>query len=605
MIVIAVSDYAGAYKQLPGTLTSAARLATWARDPSPGRNYQVLEITDAGNKPVTVDRLRKEIETLLTSTFIDRLVVYFAGHGLVRSATDQFWLLTNAAQDRREGVDLMPFIDGLKRYGIGASNPELKRGQLCIIADACRDTSRDAIHFVGDPILTSAARSKPLDTDMFLATTLGEYAYQPAAVSGGAASCLFSDVLCDALEGTVPDVIDANHTFGAVIDNQKLANYLDDEVPKRAMKYNEQMIPDTISGLRRDFNFYDLLPQAQVKDEAQPSHEAFSESPSSGLDFAFEPSALPAIKRVARKDSALEPAPTGRRSIGFDHVTDRGRDLMANLDVGLRRTGAVVSEFDERVALPETSEQYLSVEGNRWKFLPNSAHPAPQLFVRQRDYWTLAPIYPYSVTVLQQSNPGDVLVNTRDEVRGIDWDTTLSSSLTTSRFDNRSMKDALRAADQLRFGKERQPLHADQAGYIYHMVGDTDNIVRTAHYMAETGFLTCDLACLAATELRWSRGETGWEIRADLPAVERDDDPLRPDFANTAMEARYNVPVNTLFPAFRQGWRRMAELSYDSMPDAMRQLAHMTEGYVAVVLPDSAIPIIQEHFSYVIHDLTR
>ncbi|MDD9731136.1 caspase family protein [Mameliella sp. AT18] len=599
MIIIAVSDYAGAYPRLPGTLTSAARLGNWARDPAPGRDYKVLEITDAAKSPVTVDRLRHEINALLTTTIIDRLVVYFAGHGLVRSATDQFWLLTNADLDRREGVDMMPFIDGLKRYSIGASSPHLKKGQLCIIADACRDTSRDAISFTGDPILTSAAKPSPMDTDMFLATTLGDFAYQPAAVAGGVASCLFSDVLCEALEGGVPSVIDASHAFGTVIDNQKLATYLDDEVPKRAMKYNEKMTPDTISGLRRDFNFYDLIPSASRAKEGGDVGDA-PVAPNS-TEKLLHPANT---RRVVRDNSFLDLEPAARRSNDFGHVIDRSADLMNKLNVGPSYTGAIVSEFDQRVALPETAAQYLTVEGYRWKFLPENVYLAPQLFVRQRDFWTLAPAYPYSVTVLQPWSPGDVLFNTLDEMRQTDWDSSLSSSVATSWQEHRRMKDAIRAADRLRFGKERQPLHADQAGYIYHMVGDIDNIVRTAHYMARVGFLTSDLAYLAATDLRWSHGEDGWEIHADLPAVESDDDPLRPDFANSAMEAWHDVPVKTLFPVFRQGWRRMAELPFDTMPDVLRELAHMTEGYAAVVLPDSAMPIVQEYSSYVIRDLT-
>lgn len=594
MIIIAVSNYAGAYPQLPGTLTSSARLANWARDPAPGRNYKVLEITDAANKPVTVDRLRKEIEGLLTTTIIDRLVVYFAGHGLVRSATDQFWLLTNAAQDRREGVDLMPFIDGLKRYDIGVSSQHLMKGQLCIIADACRFTGSDAISFTGDPILTSAAKAKPMDTDMFLATTLGDFAYQPTAVSGGVASCLFSDVLCEALEGGVPSVIDAYHAFGTVIDNQKLATYLDDEVPKRAKKYNENMTPDTISGLRRDFNFYDLLPPVTLRTDQVPAGDACVAANLKRDQPQSEPG-----RRIVPNISDRDPGVVQKRSTRFS-----GSDfLMEELGSIPRSAGVVVSKFDKQVALPEMAMEHLVVNGSRWMFLPRIAHPAPQLFVRQRDFWTLAPVYPYSVTLLQPQHPGDVMVNTQNESGETDWDSTLSSSVANSPREHRSMKDAIRAADQLRYGKERLPLHADQAGYIYHMVGDTDNIVRTAHYMARAGFLTCDLACLAATDLRWSYGENGWEIHADLPSVERDNDPLRPDFANEAMDAWPDVPVNTLFPVFRQGWRRMSELPFDSMPFVLRRLAHMNEGYAAVVLPDSAIRLIKEYFSYTILDL--
>lgn len=596
MIIIAVSDYAGAYSQLPGTLTSAARLANWAKEPTPGRNYKVLEITDAAKKPVTVDRLRMEIDALLTTTIIDRLVVYFAGHGIVRSATDQFWLLTNAAHDRREGVDLLPFIDGLKRYSIGASSPHLRKGQLCIVADACRDTNRDAISFIGDPILTSSATSSPMETDMFLATTLGDFAYQPVAVSGGLASCLFSDVLCEALEGGVQSVIDASHAFGTIIDNQKLATYLDNEVPKRAKKFNEKMTPDTITGLRRDFNFYDLIPPSPPGNEGVVADDAL------GAANSAERLLHPVGDRDIR---AVGLNPKERRFSDFGDAIDRSAELMNKLGVGPRYAGSVISEFDEMVAVPETATQYLAVEGYSWKFQPSESHLSPQLFVRQRDFWTLAPVYPYSLTVLQPRNPGDVLFNTLNDMGNIDWDSTLSSSLANNPGKHRRVSDAIHAADELRFGKARQPLHADQAGYIYHMVGDTDNVVRTAHYMARIGFLSCDLAFLAATELRWSHGENGWEIHADLPAVRPDADTLRPAFANTAMEERRNVPVNTLFPVFRQGWRRMAELPHKSMPDILRRLAHMTEGYAAVVLPDSAIPMIQEHFSYVIRNLTR
>src|SRR5580704_6829970 len=90
MVVIAVSNYDPPYEALPGTLTSARRIADWAKTPGEGRNYKVVEITDASvgsqpGVPVTVERLRKEITSLLDTTIIDRLVVYFAGHGVVRS----------------------------------------------------------------------------------------------------------------------------------------------------------------------------------------------------------------------------------------------------------------------------------------------------------------------------------------------------------------------------------------------------------------------------------------------------------------------------------------------------------------------------------------
>jgi Caspase domain len=251
MIVIAVSQYEPPYQSLPGALTSAARIAQWAKGAGPGRDYAVIEITDSQGEAVTVERLKTEITVLLESTPIDRLVVYFAGHGLVRSAVDQFWLLTRAGIDNAEGVDFYPFVEGLKRYGIGASNSDLVKGQLCIIADACRNTHRNVLSFQGSPILTRAGKAVELQTDLFMATTLGYYAFQPKAVDGRPAYCLFSDVLCDALERKVPAVVDAkHHPFKPVILNSLLGDYLDTEVPRRAAIFKEIMQPDTITGIR-------------------------------------------------------------------------------------------------------------------------------------------------------------------------------------------------------------------------------------------------------------------------------------------------------------------------------------------------------------------
>ena len=55
MVIIAVSNYDPPYEALPGTLTSARRIADWAKAPGQGRNYKVLEITDApmAGKPGT------------------------------------------------------------------------------------------------------------------------------------------------------------------------------------------------------------------------------------------------------------------------------------------------------------------------------------------------------------------------------------------------------------------------------------------------------------------------------------------------------------------------------------------------------------------------
>lgn len=276
MVVIAVSNYDPPYEALPGTLTSAGRIANWARAPGEGRNYKVIEITDAPKdgrpgQPVTVERLRTEITDLLDTNIVDRLVIYFAGHGVVRSTAEEFWLLSHAGQDNGECVGVMAFTNGLKTYGIGVHNPDLTKGQLVVIADACRNVHSDGLNFVSNAVMTRKGKAVALQTDMFRATTLGAYSFQVKAVNGAEPYCLFSSVLCDALEGKVPEVIEEQyHPFSPVISNNKLADYLDQEVPRRAILLKEIMEPDNLAAIRLSHNYYDILPRAPAQSTNDP-----------------------------------------------------------------------------------------------------------------------------------------------------------------------------------------------------------------------------------------------------------------------------------------------------------------------------------------------
>ena len=83
MIIIAVSRYKGAaYKDLPGTVVSAQRLQKWAMHPSADRNYQVVYLGDDEFPEITTALVTEKVNQLIDTTNINRLVVYFAGHGI-------------------------------------------------------------------------------------------------------------------------------------------------------------------------------------------------------------------------------------------------------------------------------------------------------------------------------------------------------------------------------------------------------------------------------------------------------------------------------------------------------------------------------------------
>lgn len=704
MVAIAVSDYDPPYEALPGTLTSARRMVNWAKAPGPGRNYRVLEITDEPmngepGRPVTVERLRTEITDLLDNNLIDRLVIYFAGHGVVRSTAEEFWLLTHAGQDDGECVGVMQLIQGLRNYGIGAHNQELLRGQLVIFADACRNVHRDGLNLVPNAVMTRRGNAPNLQVDLFRATTIGAYAFQVRAVKGSKPYCLFSSVLCDALEGKVPEVIERNHhPFKPVISNHALADYLDKEVPRRAIALKEAMEPDIYATIRPNHNYYDILassvthPLQQQQNEiavtlpdaiadevlkqlgiegtvselppgshspltADTVRNAFEEA----LQATYLNAAIP-IPPIELPGGHILPEMAGSGPINLPEDIDWNEVLAQTLkDVRLRndlarspsrdpdteeevtseapvaridgrvarkrfepepdsatgfrrslaRADALADKFARRhrryasphvlfdgsgpIAVPKLEAASLSRVGNGWAYLPKRLCERA-IFVRQEHGWTLAPVLQSSQSVLLEELPGEVLLH-RVDLTGR-WDTSLSSGAQLTSPTGQDSR-ASEIGDRIRMEKRASPNKGILAGYLYKLANDENNIVRTAHYMAEYG-LPFDLAALAASSLTWIRHKKVWHVLADLPAVPAEPNETRPHYAGSKFLAAKSVPVWGLFPVHRQGWLLLAEADRLEIPPVLIKAAEALVSARAVVLPSKALEKISDHFGYVI-----
>ncbi len=601
MIVIAVSKYNGPYTDLPGTLTSAHRIASWAKQPGPGRGYNVLEITDTNGSAVTVDRLRKEIGPFLQTEIIDRLVVYFAGHGLVRSTADQYWLLTDAANDTREGVNMNAFKRGLTRQGIGANHPDLLQGQLCFIVDACRNTSEDALDFVGDPIISGGGLAQKMQIDLFFATALGKYAYQPKGTSGQPPFCLFSDTLTDALEGKVPQVIETqHHPFAPAIVNNRLADYLDVEVPRRAALLNETMRPDNSPLIRMNHNYYDVLNPTQIT-HPPPSGGHAEEQVGSIHDTPDLPVALEAAGMGEGENATDLTARTER----FETLLEAAENTLELAAYRATKPFNILIEAGNVIAVPQGAHEGLEKIDGAWVYgAPTSAVANYPIFARQDDQWLLAPVLDYTQAILPRELPGDVLLRKLepDEVTPYpDWDTSLSTVATMTTSMPLRVSDVVRLADTIRYGKAQKPNNANIAGYLYDFVGDIDNTRRTAHYMVEDSILPVDLALLAAERLRWQRSDDGvWQVFADLPAVEEEKNSSwsRPRFAERAFGEKENVPVRGILPIFRQGWLMFAEADHLDVPSMLGEIAQSLSGRSAVLLPTHAMRRLAEMFGY-------
>ncbi|NCR40063.1 MAG: hypothetical protein GPJ21_09400 [Microcystis aeruginosa W13-11] len=607
MIIIAVSKYAGAYASLPGAITSARRLREWAEQADEDCNYKVLYLADHDDddvyKKIDVQLVREKVTEFVNNNFIDRLVVYFAGHGIVRSAGDQFWLLTNAANDQREGINVEAFRRGLLKCNIGNAD---FAGQLCIIGDACRNTGRDAIEFYGDPILTSTANmNRRIQLDRFLSTGLGDYSFQINQIGSQSAYCLFSEVTLSALRGEVKEAIDTeDHRFKPVVTNHKLAEYLEKEVRSRAAAIGEDMEPDLLTGIRPPHNFYKKLKEpipdviASLQDRQLATairmaiHDSRPRSSNERLTAVQE-----GLKQTLLGWQGGPPISLSEFR-QYQYLLGNGNyDYYDFLTVSDFRPNFVAVPHGSRVDVVEGRWRLeFCIAGINW-------YDGSPILIHQDEQWIIIPNYPNVDTVVSRNLPGDILFLRKNGI----WDTYLSDFSNLVGSVPLRAADAQKFADRIRVGKEEYPHQAVTAGYLYEFSNDYDNIARTAHYMAGDGFsrvrvVPFDLALLCADKIWWRKKNGRFVAYANLPAIERsqpsEQEDNRPYYTRREFEARKNVRLWGIAPIFSQGWNFMQTELYLDIPDEIRLIGENMSGRSAASLTDKGLRMFLEAFDY-------
>lgn len=593
MIIIAVSKYAGAYSNLPGAITSARRLRKWAEQPEKDCNYKVLYLADDVYKKIDVQLVREKVRDFVNNNFIDRLVVYFAGHGIVRSLGSQFWLLTDAAIDELEGINVESFRQGLLKCNIGNAD---FAGQLCIIGDACRNTGRDAMTFKGHPILTSTAKTdRRIQLDRFLSTGLGDYSFQINQTGSQSAYCLFSEVMLSALRGEVKEAIETEyHQFKPVVTNHKLAEYLEEEVRTRAAAIGEKMEPDLLTGIHPPYNFYKKLK------EPLPDVMASSEDQqlTAGVQMAIQDFRTRSsneqltVVQEHRKQTLLKWKERITLENLWEYLYDGYQDFLT------------LSDFrPDFIAVPHNAAVKVVRQAGLYQIKPIDCYDSP-ILIYQHDQQTIIPNYWNVATVVSFSLPGDILfLKTgycieQDEL----WDTYLSDFSNLVGSVPLRAADAQKFADRIRVGKEEYPHQAVTAGYLYEFSNDYDNIARTAHYMAYSDVVPFDLALLCADKIWWRKENGRLVAFADLPAVESsqttDNEESRPFYARREFKEQKNVRLWGIAPIFGQGWNFMQTELYLEIPEKIRLIGENMSGRSAASLTDKGLRMFLEAFDY-------
>lgn len=645
MVVIAVSRYRGVYSNLPGTVHCARRMQEWAQQ----ERYDVLYLGDDEDDPeirqdgITVDLLRRRIRQFLEARFIDRLVVYFAGHGVVGSHVSQYWLLTDAGNDYREAVDVEGLRRGLSMCNIGGANKALPAGQLCLIGDACQVIDSDTIKFVGDAIVTWHGKEGKVQLDRFFSCVVGEAAYHIDATRDKPAHCLFSDALVEALSGNVDEAIEHHHhQYSPVVTNHKLCDYLETEVARRAAMHGGGA-PVVEPLIRPPYNDYKRLTRAVLDLEVPPDGDFRGDQPVGPTGpVGPAPGPVDVMKRMrsllVSKQQALEQihphapqvqvsSPRRRRAserVRVVHADELGWQLRHKSRVKSWRTESGAGEVawpyftvycdvcPNRVAVPTSARVEAVARGTMYEIRVTQSDGAP-ILVPNAGRWMLVPHYPNVAAAVYAEFPGDVLLYRPDKGK---WDTELGEFHQPRQGTASSPARAKGCADLVRDDKYRYPHQAVAAAYLYEYAGDRDNIVRTAQYMArhsmEAGtrepVVPFDLALLCAEKIEWRTLDGVRVAYANLPAVKSGDptdgeSDFRPHYAMTPFERKEDVRLWGMAPVYRPGWDFLRTVRRFDVPQDIASLCALVGGRSAASLDQKGAEEFLRTFGYRIADL--
>ena len=271
-LAIGISD-APPLDYLPGAVNGAKAIAEWARK----SGYETKLLTDSED-PVRVSDVADALTSLLRrGAKTDRLIIYFAGHGLTQGVFEDLWLLSEWRQKQAAiGVGLM--LRRLQRYGIG---------QLAVIADACRSlpTSQDTAELEVEGVLELGPYDpKQIWIDNLRASSKYKAAYMIPGANADDDRCIFSGVLEEVLWGQHPEAVDDTRAGDPkCITSVSLVKCLAEKVPAKAREYAVELTPELVPGFLRPDDIYVAVPVADA-----PAEKAW---PPAGATAALGPGA--------------------------------------------------------------------------------------------------------------------------------------------------------------------------------------------------------------------------------------------------------------------------------------------------------------------------
>lgn len=230
--------------ELSGAITAAHEMSDWAQQ----SGFITEMITDEGDNPVTITRIREKLLSMLPENDeVGLFILHFAGHGFRTGAEQNVWLPTDWYREMRAIS-----VEGLKKqlYRHGIKN-------LSIFSDACRTLPGDieTADIAQDPILPRGPYDPiPPIIDRFNAVMDGNQAYMLQGDTQSPPRCIFSTVLIEGLCGLHEEAFD-EYIPDCVIP-ESLALFSQKRMKEIGSIYRLTCSPDSITGIPRRHAVY-------------------------------------------------------------------------------------------------------------------------------------------------------------------------------------------------------------------------------------------------------------------------------------------------------------------------------------------------------------
>lgn len=223
-VVIGVNK-TGGLPLLDAATKGAKKFGEWAIQ----QDYELKLLIDE-SKPITLRDIKEAITDCVSSRTYDQLIIYFAGHGILKGPNDEYWLLSNSPDDTNEAVNVL----ASKYLAYESGIPH-----ITFISDACRSVPSDLriTQVTGGTIFPNLgpASIQP-DIDVFYATRPGDAAYEvrDELLTTKGYKGVFTSCMLEGLNGKVNEIMkefpDGNPD-SVVVYPYELKQYLHRRVP--------------------------------------------------------------------------------------------------------------------------------------------------------------------------------------------------------------------------------------------------------------------------------------------------------------------------------------------------------------------------------------